>query len=376
MPNIPSVRTAFRQWTNIVRTDFPHLAHYLDRPVIVGLSGGADSLALLVTAVNAGLEVHAVSVDHGLQDGSDLVSERACQQARKVGATSARTIAVQCAADDEAEARAARYRALGSAAAGAPVLVAHTASDDAEGVLVSLARGSGLDSVAGMRAVTEDHPVVTAGAGWLGRPLLTCDRKATEHACQEAGLTWWEDPHNHYEKYLRSRVRHQLMPQIESIVGDHAPDALARSARQFRADSDALRVIARREMGTVVSRASNKKEPQETRLNCEKLASLPVALRSRIYKLWLADVAGPLTSAHLGAIDNLVVHWKGQQPTAIPWTADNSLQWHVEVLADLPENAGETGHSHRIGDMRRTHRLAVQRTDGELRYCAIPRRRE
>lgn len=374
MPPNTTAHTAFRNWVKRLRREQPQLAEQLRQPVVVGLSGGADSLALLIVAIRFGMEVHAVIVDHGLQDGSEQVAETARQQAEDLGAASARVIAVQCRADDEAQARAARYEALGQIAKGKPVLVAHTASDDAEGVLLSLARGSGLDALAGMRAATRDHPVVHAGAGWLGRPLLMCDRAATELVCREANVSWWEDPHNRSSRYLRSCVRHKLMPQVTDVLGEHAPDALARSARQFRADSDALWAIAKKELQAVASGASKNRNSKKSNLNCAKLAELPAAVRGRIYKLWLTDVAGPLTSAHIGAIDNLVINWKGQQPTAIPWTADNSLQWHVEVSPDSPDNAEETEHWHRIGAMRQTHRLAVQRTDGELRYCAISRR--
>lgn len=366
-------RTSFRHWEKYVRSEHPHLAAQLDGPVVVGLSGGADSLALLIVAIAAGVQAHAVVVDHGLQLGSAEVAARACQQAQHLGAVSAQVVAVDCEGEDEAQARKARYRALGRIADGVPVLVAHTARDDAEGVLVSLARGSGLDSAAGMRSITQDHPVVHAGANWLGRPLLTCHREATENACREAGISWWEDPHNCSDKYLRSRVRHQLMPQVTDVLGEHAPEALARSARQFRADSDALWAIAQREMERVSSVASSKKEQQKSALNCKELAILPSAIRSRIYKHWLAEVAGPLTSAHITAIDNLVVHWKGQRATAIPWPADNSLEWHLKVLPDLPDNVGQMEHWHRMGDMRRTHRLAVYRKHGELHYGAIPR---
>lgn len=388
MSKTMNVHAAFRRWVKHVRAEYPEWARQLQGPVVVGVSGGADSLALLAAVVKAGMEAHAVIVDHGLQESSAEVAATAKWQAERLSAASATVLTVECAADDEAQARAARYRALGEAALGAkalkqaaldtaghgtPVLVAHTASDDAEGVLVAIARGSGLDSVAGMRAITRNHPVVQAGASWLGRPLLLCDRAATETACREANLQWWEDPHNRSERYLRSRVRHQLIPQVTDVLGEHAPEALARSARQFRADSDALWALARREMSAVASVASDKKEPQKTVLNCEKLAQQPAALRSRIYKLWLADVGGALTSAHIDAIDNLVANYKGQQPTAIPWTANNSLQWHVEVSPDPARNAEEREHSPTIGDMRHTHRLAVERRDGELRYRAIAR---
>jgi len=155
--------------------------------VAVGLSGGSDSLALVHGLLRCGVKVHAVVVDHQLQEGSAQVARQASEVALSLGATAEiRTVEVE--GPGEGPARQARYAALGAAADGRPLLVAHTADDDAEGMLIGLVRGSGAEAIAGMRSVHTDHVAVTAGAAWLGRPLLNCTREETEAECRAAGL--------------------------------------------------------------------------------------------------------------------------------------------------------------------------------------------
>ena len=207
--------------------------------VVCGVSGGGDSLALAAACVHAGLDVTTVTVDHGLQDGSAQVAQDAARACDALGA-SARTVRVRVTGGGEAAAREARYRALGECADGRPVLVGHTSDDDAEGLLLSLARGSGTGSLAGLREVSVEHPVVDAGAGWLGRPLLHAGRADTLGSCAELGLRVWHDPHNTSDAVLRSRVRHELLPLAREILGAHVGEALARSARMLREDADLL----------------------------------------------------------------------------------------------------------------------------------------
>lgn len=361
--------------------------------VLVGLSGGADSLALTWAGIHLGLNVHAVVIDHQLQAGSAQVAQRAAEQARQLGAT-AEVIPIQVDGSDEATARHARYAALGKAADGRGVLVAHTSSDEAEGFLLNLSRGSGTDSLAGMRPFSRRHPVAAAGAAWIGRPLLACSRADTESACREAGLEFWSDPHNHSPAFLRSRVRHDLLPAMQRTLGPHIGSNLARSARLLRDDADALDSIARQVMGGVEV-ASDKRpgerpglrlgntgrtvapdrvlreklsaradetrtqcggvlgtRTQDSALDCVALNSQPAAIRRRIYRLWLEDVAGPLTGAHIDTIDRLVTHWRGQGPVAVPWPRD----------------------SHTMNEYQRaTHRLVVRRVDAQLHRDVSPR---
>ena len=277
--------------------------------VVCGVSGGGDSLALAAACVAAGLDVTTVTVDHGLQDDSDSVAARTAAVCSELG-THARTVSVTVEGRGEGPARSARYAALGEAAAGRPVLVAHTADDDAEGLLLSLARGSGTGSLAGLRSVTHDHPVVHAGAAWLGRPLLDATRENTQGSCAELGLPVWHDPHNQSPDITRSRVRHELLPLAREILGSHVDTALARSARLLREDADELDRQAEQALTT-----GDAGSP----LPVAPLEQLSAPLRRRVFRGWLSASAGPLTSTHLDALDALVTDWHGQGPVAVPW---------------------------------------------------------
>ncbi|MFD9829964.1 tRNA lysidine(34) synthetase TilS [Tsukamurella tyrosinosolvens] len=292
------VRHAVRAW----RT-----AHGSGPTVAVALSGGADSLALLTGALAEGLDVVALAVDHGLQEGSAAVAERAAATARELGArATVLTVTVSGPGGPEAAARAARYAALDAARDGAPVLLGHTLDDQAETVLLGLARGSGARSLAGM----------AAWAAPYGRPLLGVRRADTRAACAELGLTPWEDPHNLDPRYTRVRVRTEVLPLLEDVLGGGVAESLARTAASLRADNDALDGLA--------------PAPSGPDLPVEELAGLPAALRIRALRTWLASRgARALTGAHLAAVDALVTDWHGQGPTAIPGgSAGRRLQVH------------------------------------------------
>ena len=220
--------------------------------VLVACSGGADSLALAAATAFAaprlGLRAGAVTVDHGLQPRS---AERAAKVAAllgELGLDPVRSAAVTVpqagpgAKGPEAAARVARYGALDAAAAeygAAAVLLGHTLDDQAETVLLGLARGSGGRSLAGM----------PARRGPYRRPLLAVRRAATAAACAELGLEPWQDPHNADFRFARARVRHQVMPALEAALGPGVAEALARTAGQLRADAECLDDLAFAESG-------------------------------------------------------------------------------------------------------------------------------
>lgn len=325
-------------------------------PVVVGLSGGADSLALTHAACRAGLDVEAVIVDHQLQAESTRVAQRAADQAAALGART-RIVSVDVPEPGEGPARNARYQALGEAAEGRGVLVAHTASDDAEGFLLALSRGSGTDSLAGMRAFSTDHPVVTAGARWIGRPLLHATRADTELTCTQLELDYWVDPHNSSPDYLRSRIRTELLPQMQEVLGQAVADNLAVSSRLLRDDALALDSLAQDILNTMRTSgegdglASERKNTPHP-LNCPELNHHMPAIRRRIYRTWLTDHTGPLTNAHIEGIDALVIAWRGQGPVAVPWPT------HWPTMNQIS---------------RTTHRLVVRRTAKQLTLDVIER---
>ena len=286
--------------------------------VLVACSGGADSLALAAAtafvAPRLGLRAGGVTVDHGLQSGS---AERASQIAAllaKLGLDPVRSTAVTvpltgASLGPENAARVARYGALDAAAAdcgAAAVLLGHTLDDQAETVLLGLARGSGGRSLAGM----------AARRGRYRRPLLAVRRASTAAACAELGLEPWQDPHNCDFRFTRARVRHHALPALEAALGPGVAEALARTAGQLRADAECLDDLAFAESGQLRQAGSD-----PAGLDVAWLASLPAAIRTRV----LRDAAvmagcprGALAAGHIGQVDALVTAWRGQRWADLP----------------------------------------------------------
>ncbi|EHB57715.1 tRNA(Ile)-lysidine synthase [Mycolicibacterium rhodesiae JS60] len=264
----------------------------------VALSGGPDSLALTAAAA-AALPTTALIVDHGLQPGSADVAEQARRQAHDLGCVDAQVLRVQVGTDGgpEAAARTARYAALDAARGMAPVLLAHTLDDQAETVLLGLGRGSGARSLAGMRAC--DPP-------WY-RPLLGVRRTVTHNACAELGLTPWDDPHNHDSRFTRVRLRTEVLPLLEDVLGGGVAEALARTAAALREDTDALDGLAEEAvdlLGDTVAVGT--------------LTELPTAVRRRVIRRWLLrGGAVNLTDKQIRAVDALVTAWHGQGGVAV-----------------------------------------------------------
>lgn len=267
-------------------------------PWSVGLSGGADSLAM--TAVAAPLRpTTALIVDHGLQAGSADIAEWARAQAIALGCVDAQVLRVDVGTvgGPEAAARTARHAALQSARDGAPVLLAHTLDDQAETVLLGLGRGSGARSLAGMRAY--DAP-------WC-RPLLGVRREATAAACAELGLTPWQDPHNIDPRFTRVRLRTEVLPLLEEVLGGGVAEALARTAAALREDTQALDAAAA-EIG-----------PREGPLPLADLHGLSAAVRRRVIRSWLlSGGACDLSDSQIRSVDVLVTAWRGQGGVAVP----------------------------------------------------------
>ena len=281
----------------------------------VALSGGADSLALTAAAVAEFDEVHALIVDHGLQKGSDAVAHRAAEIAARLGATPRiLTAEVGSSGGPEAAAREARYAALAGARQGLPVLLAHTLSDQAETVLLGLARGSGARSLRAMAAW--DEP-------W-GRPLLGVPRQDTRAACAEADLQVWDDPHNLDPRFRRVRVRRELLPLAEDVLGPGVAEALARTAAQLRADDDALTAIAAANLDRGRLPANEGESPA---LDVGTVEAAEPAIAARVLKAWMAENGAiDLTSTHTEAVVALCQRWAGQGPVAVPagpeWRGD------------------------------------------------------
>lgn len=266
----------------------------------VALSGGPDSLALTAAAA-ATLPTTALIVDHRLQPGSAAVAQTAREQALELGCIAAQvlTVHVGVAGGPEAAARAARYTALDAARGGAPVLLAHTLDDQAETVLLGLGRGSGPRSIAGMRP--GDPP-------WY-RPLLGIRRTLTHAVCAELGLPAWDDPHNHDRRFTRTRLRHEVLPLLEDVLGGGVAEALARTAVALREDTDALDALARDDLVSASTGGT---------LTIAAISQLPTALRRRVIRGWLlAGGATGLTDVHLRGVNALITAWRGQGGVAV-----------------------------------------------------------
>jgi tRNA(Ile)-lysidine synthase len=309
--------------------------------VLAACSGGADSLALAAAvafeAPRLGLRAGGVTVDHGLQPGSAAQARAATQALAALGLDPVLSVAAVVAArpgqpgpaaqpgeagqgadghpgqpgraaypGPEGAARAGRYQTLDAAAdqtGAAAILLGHTRDDQAEGVLLALARGSGTRSLAGMAART----------GRYLRPLLDVSRAQTRAACAALGLRPWDDPHNSDPAYARSRVRHQLMPALEAGLGPGIALALARSARALRVDADFLDSLAETE-------AERMSAPGRA-LDAGLVAALPEAIRTRVLRL--AAIAagcppGALSYRHVAGLDELVTRWHGQRWIDLP----------------------------------------------------------
>ncbi len=281
--------------------------------MLVALSGGPDSLALAAAvafeAPRVGVSAGAVIVDHQLQSGSDVVAERAVEQARALGLDPVRVVRVAVATDGgpEAAARAARYAALDLTAAetgAVAVLLGHTLDDQAETVLLGLARGSGSASLQGMAPV----------AGLYRRPLLGIRRATTVQACIDAGLEPWADPHNDDPAYTRVRVRKNVLPGLEAELGPGVAEALARTAEQLREDSAALDAFA-----DEVAEDLAEHVEAGLALPVAALAANPPALRQRLIRLVVASEFGvSLSRAHTLEIARLVTDWHGQGGIDVP----------------------------------------------------------
>jgi tRNA(Ile)-lysidine synthase len=179
------------------------------------------------------------------------------------------------------------------------VLLAHTLDDQAETVLLGLGRGSGARSIAGMRPY--DPP-------WC-RPLLGVRRELAHAACAELGVSAWDDPHNVDRRFTRSRLRHEVLPLLEEVLGAGVAEALARTATALRADTELIDSLIDRAMSTAATNGG---------LDARALTALPDPVRRGVIRSWLiAGGAIGLTDKQIRGVDTLVTAWRGQGGVAV-----------------------------------------------------------
>ena len=281
----------------------PHLESLAPGDLVaVAVSGGADSLALAgaiaLEAKKLALKVIGVTVDHQLQSGSDSQAATVVEQLNQLGISETIVKKVNVVMQDglEASARRARYEAFEELNADA-IFLGHTKDDQAETVLLGLARGSGGRSLSGMAEVN----------GKYFRPLLGITRKETIAACHELNVKPWQDPHNFDNSFLRVRVREKVIPIMEEEIGPGIVDALVRTSNLLRDDSDALDAMAEQFWNKAQS------------LKVEDLEQLPRAVRTRVLRIAIRDFGGePLSMDQVAAVEALVTNWRGQGEVSVP----------------------------------------------------------
>ncbi|MFI7357410.1 tRNA lysidine(34) synthetase TilS [Streptomyces avidinii] len=335
-PAVAAIRLAVRRVLHDVLTD---LTDHPGRPpaprtaggslplVLVACSGGADSMALASAlafeAPKLGIRAGGITVDHGLQPGSDLRAAEVVSRMTALRLDPVESVAVRVGRDGgpEAAARDARYGALDEAAdrlGAAAVLLGHTRDDQAETVLLGLARGSGIRSLSGM-------PEVSGGSAGrtnrYRRPFLQVDRQTARKACMVQSLPVWDDPHNIDPAYTRSRLRHEGLPALEKALGKGVVEALARTAQLSRDDADALDAWA--------AEAETGVRDADGRLECAKLYALPPAVRRRVLRravVAAGSPAGSLFARHIEEVDRLITGWRGQGAINLPGRVEAQRQ--------------------------------------------------
>lgn len=301
-PAMADVRRAVRSWGESVT---PGL-------YLVGLSGGGDSVALAWAASaelpGLGFRVGAVVVDHQLQPESARIAHEARENAEALGLAPVlvKTVQVSKGSGPEDAARAARYQAFVEAlneTGALGILLAHSEDDQAETVLMGLVRGSGPSSLKGM----------APSDGTYHRPLLGLPRSTLRAALEDQGMSWWEDPHNDDESFLRVRVRKNLMPILEQEMGPGVASALSRTAELFRQDSTALDDLAKRVFDHSVTH-----DMSSASCAISALAAQPEAIASRVVRLMVLHVGGAApTYAQMAQTMALVFSWRGQSALAL-----------------------------------------------------------
>ena len=320
-PAVAEVRLAVRR----------ALEGFAGTTVVVALSGGPDSLALAAaTAFEAPkLDIRAVAatIDHGLQERSADAAAAASRHARAMGLDALVVrVDVGSAGGPEASARDARYRALAEVArerSASAVLLGHTLDDQAETVLLGLARGSGAASLMGMAPERADD-----SGRWV-RPLLAVRRATTVAACAGAGLEPWHDPHNEDARFTRVRVREAVLPVLERELGPGIAEALARTAEQLREDAEAFAEMIDETIEDIVEHAE-----AGISVSAAALAANSAALRHRIIRLVVSSEFGQsLSRAQTLEVARLATDWSGQGPLDLPGCSVRRVGGRLEFTA-------------------------------------------
>ena len=283
--------------------------------VSVACSGGADSLALASAALfegnRADINVIACIVNHNLQEGSMEVALRTKRVLSEIGFDVVEIMDVHIQQNSlgmEAAARNARYGALTEFATKhnvALTMLGHTLDDQAETVLLGLARGSGAKSIAGMPTLSPDDKYL--------RPLLGITRKETVAYCEDVGLDYWSDPQNLDTKFSRVKVRLNVLPVLEEELGPGIASALSRTAEILQDDLEYLEAQADDAFKEITTTTNN-----SVVIDTEGLEKLPKALATRVIHKSLSLLGTEPAKVQIDAVMELVTNWHGQKPLTLP----------------------------------------------------------
>ena len=286
----------------------PWLTGGTGETILFGCSGGADSMALAAALLKeaGNSKVIPVVVDHGLQKDSADIAAQTVSKLKALGYSEVASARANVELTDglEASARRARYlifKQFIDSYQPKYFMLAHTLNDQAETVLLGLARGSGARSLSGM--AVENNIFV--------RPLLKITRAQTVAACIEAGLDVWNDPHNSDERFARVKVRQNLLPIFEEKLGPGVTEALARTADLLRDDADALDDFANQFFAQV----------DQTNIEIADLVRLPKAIRTRVLRLAIYKAGAPsgmVSADHIAQAEALISQWHGQGEVSLP----------------------------------------------------------
>lgn len=297
--------------------------------VVVAVSGGADSVALLlgldesVRSRKLNIRIEVAHLNHKLRRESNVDARWVRALAKElghrvvVGSSDISARARKSNDNLEQAARRARYDFLKQVAKQShakTVLTAHTMNDQAETILLNLIRGSGGD---GLRGIERLRPIAPRSEILLARPLLSWARRQdTEAYCRNRSIEFRDDQMNADPAFTRVRVRNEVLPLLEQFNPKFI-ETLARSAEILRSDNQALDNAAQR----LVDVAANRQRRRIKSLRTDVLRIAPTALRRRALRLWLEEHRGDLRRiehAHLTGIEKLLLSTKSGRVAELP----------------------------------------------------------
>lgn len=308
------------------------------KKLLLAVSGGADSLALAAATVfeakKLKIDLVAAVIDHGLQKNSSDTAREAMQRLVAIGVSEVfieKVSVKQTGEGLEAAARAARYKALERIRKNSRadwILLGHNLDDQAETVLLGLARGSGLKSISGMPLLDDERKLV--------RPLLDIPRKTLRQACLDSGIAFWDDPHNSDSKFARVRVR-KLADELEQTLGPGFAQALAKTAKTAAEADELIDELAEK----LLKKALSKTGARQLSYSIEPLGKAKAAVRRKALHL-ICQQAGAknISRAQVLAIDELITNWHGQKKSSLSGITVERVNNQLVVKSTKPLTTG------------------------------------